>query len=299
MSLLKFETSRLAPLFAAALFSMVGCGEDGASGDDRCELGFTERGGVCVDRDECAEDVHTCTGNATCVNRPGSYSCACPTGWESVGGGCQLSACSFRYREGHGDLYVSWTEQAGLTTALRAELVADTGEKLYATSDVCIDVPRASYEELIDLGGRPPTEDWDPIGVAAGEPFWYLPEIAVEGRPWFGLASDPGELGGVPVDRFAPELTLSVEVQPPPGAHLSMWVSGPVGDAHFLLSTVTGQRQTTLITGSHAHVNWGFTEPGTYLVSTTVSGTLTATGQPLTSPTNLLRFIVHETSTTP
>ncbi len=295
MSLLKSDTSRLALAIAAALFFMVGCGEDDSSGEDRCEIGFTELGGVCVDRDECAEGVDTCTGNATCVNSPGSFSCACPTGWESVGSGCQLSACSFRYREGHGDLYVSWTEQAGLTTALRAELVPDTGEKLYPTSDVCIEVPHASYAELIDLGGRPPTEDWDPIGVAAGEPFWYLPEIALEGRPWFGLASDPGELGGVPVERFAPELTLSVEVQPPPGAHLSMWVSGPVGDAQFLLSTVTGQRQTVLITGSHAHVNWGFTEPGEYLVSTTVSGTLTGSGQTVTSPTNLLRFIVNET----
>jgi surface-anchored protein len=300
MSASNFETSRLArSALAAALLFLVGCGDDEATGDDRCESGYQERGGVCADRDECAEGTHACTGNSTCVNRPGSYSCACPTGWESAGGGCQLAACSVRYREGHGDLYVSWTEAGGLSTALRAELVPDQGEQLYATSDVCIDVPVSSYHEIVDIGGRPAGEEWDPLGVPEGAPFWYLPEIAALGRPWFGLASDPGDLGGVPVERFGPSLTLAVKVTPPPGAHFSMWVSGPVGNALFLLSTVTGGDETTLITGSHAHVNWGFTKPGTYLVETTVSGTLTTTGQTLTSPTNLLRFDVHETAANP
>jgi surface-anchored protein len=293
MSSSNFESSSAAlAAFATALLLLAGCGD---SGDDAsCEAGYQDQGGSCVDRDECAEGTHTCTGNATCVNRPGAFSCACPAGWVSSGGGCLLSSCRYHYREGHGDLYVSWSEQDGLSTALRSELEPGTGEQLYATNDVCIDVPLVSYRELEELGGRPPGAEWDPIGVAEGEPFWYLPEVAMEGRPWFGLASEPSALGGVPIARFGPTLTLDVQVRPPPGGHLSMWTSGPVGDAYFQLSTVTGAARATLITGSHAHVSWGFTAPGEYLVDATVSGTRTDNGQTVTSASRLLRFVVHD-----
>lgn len=287
-----------APLaaLATALLLLAGCGDagDGAS----CEAGYQDEAGSCVDRDECAEGTHTCTGNATCVNRPGAFSCACPAGWVSSGGGCLLSSCRYHYREGHGDLYVSWSEQDDLSIALRSALEPGAGEQLYASNDVCIEVPLASYRELEELGGRPSGAEWDPIGVAEGTPFWYLPEQAMEGRPWFGLASEPSALGGVPLDRLGPTLSLDVQVRPPLGGNLSMWTAGGPGEVDFRLSTATGAARTSIITGSHAHVNWGFTAPGEYLVDATVSGTRTDNGQTVTAASRLFRFVVHEEEAT-
>lgn len=280
-------------VFYALVASLLGaCGSDEPGVEPVCEAGFVEVGGVCQDLDECATGAHTCSGRATCVNREGSFSCACPPGWQNVGGSCQIAACKFRYQQGHGDLYVSWSEARGLSTALRTELSPGAGERLHATSEVCIDVPHASYDEVVELGGRPPEEEWAPLGVAAGEPFWYLPEIAIEGRPWFGVASDPGALGGVPVDQMGPMMSLAIQVDAPPGGALSMWVTGATGGASFLLSTASGLSSAEIITASHAHMSWGFTKPGEYLVDATVSG-IRPGGQRVTSAPSTLRFVVR------
>lgn len=270
------------------------CGDDVAPPAEplACEAGFVERDGACADLDECVEVTGACSGRATCVNREGGYDCACPAGWESVDRACRLPACRVRYAQGHGDLYVSYRAADGLDTALRSALGPGDGEQLYPPHEVCIDVPRASYDEVVELGGRPPGAAWDPIGAAEGAPFWYLPEVAIEGRPWFGLASDPGALGGVSPDDFEPELSLEMRVEGPSEGQLSAWVAGAVDDVDFRLSTSADRRTTALITGSHAHLNWGFTRPGEYLVEVTVSGTLRATGARLTSPPRWLRFVV-------
>lgn len=279
---------------ALLLALLAACGDNLAPPEDipSCEPGFVERNGVCADLDECVETADACSGRATCVNREGGYDCMCPVGWESVGRSCQLAMCQLRYTQGHGDLYVTYSPQGGLDTALRAALGPGDGEQLYSPQQVCIDVPRVSYDEVVELGGRPPGPAWDPIGTAEGVPFWYLPEVAIEGRPWFGLASDPSELGGVSPDDFEPELSLEMRVEGPSDGQLSAWVAGAVDDVDFRLSTSANRRQTMMITGSHAHINWGFTRPGEYIVEVVVSGILRATGAKLSSPPRWLRFVV-------
>lgn len=50
---------------------------DGCSASCNVETGFVCAGEVCSDIDECAEGPARCASNATCINTPGSFSCAC------------------------------------------------------------------------------------------------------------------------------------------------------------------------------------------------------------------------------
>ena|GEM_PF-4985957 len=127
-----------------------------------------------------------------------------------------------------------------------------------------------------------------------GVAFWYLPEQAVDGVPWFGIASDEGAIGGIPLDVFGPTLTLSLAVEAPAGGQFSVW--GTVDDAEhppFKFSTATGLTQTTVITASHSHLSWAFTVPGEYLVEARTSGTVVATGAQMTSAPVVYRFVVE------
>ena len=48
-----------------------------------CRPGFEDRGGACVDIDECAVGNHACGENGACANTRGSYTCSCADGYAS------------------------------------------------------------------------------------------------------------------------------------------------------------------------------------------------------------------------
>ncbi|KAM6193100.1 hemicentin-2 [Sarcoramphus papa] len=56
---------------------------------DQCPLGFILGPGqlYCIDIDECAEGSHACRYNQLCQNAAGTYRCACPPGYHSLGAG--------------------------------------------------------------------------------------------------------------------------------------------------------------------------------------------------------------------
>lgn len=210
---------------------------------------------------------------------------------------CALPPCVHHYREGHGDLYTSWTAGGGLALTLRAALEPDGVERAYAPLDVCIHVPRRAYDEVVALGGRPRGAGWDPIGVPAGAAFWLLPEQPLDGIPWLGVASDESAAGGVPAGTLETTLTVSVEVDPPPPAGGAFAAWGAVDDPDhppFLFSTQTGAAAAGFIASSHAHLSWSFGAPGEYLVRARVAGVVAATGAPVASPPATYRFVVEE-----
>ena len=51
-----------------------------------CDPGFSYDSSSqrCVDVDECAAGIHGCDANAACTNTPGSWTCACKSGWVLV-----------------------------------------------------------------------------------------------------------------------------------------------------------------------------------------------------------------------
>ncbi len=290
-------------LVVAAVAALAACGDDVRPASVpvpvpvpvpvSCDAGFMKVGNACVDVDECTLDRDNCDVRAACSNTPGTFTCTCEDGWSGDGTQCEPTPCRFRYTAGHGDMYASWDPATGLAMSLRSELEPGMGERAYAPSEVCIDVPRSTYDEVVNLGGRPSGAGWDPIGVAEGEAFWFLSETPIDGTPWFGIASDLSPAGGVPIGVLDDYLTLSLAVTPPADAALSVW--GSVSDPEappFLFSTAHRLLETQIITGSHGHVSWAFTRPGEYRVEAVIEGTRLDTGASVSSLPVTYRFVV-------
>ena len=276
--------------------ALASCGDNLALPEELtpCPFGFEPSGDACVDVDECATAATTCDARAVCTNRAGGFTCACPPGWSGDGTTCRPALCEYDYLQGHGDMYTTWTAERGLAMALRSELEPGKGELAYDPFEVCIHVPRSTYDEIVGFGGRPAGPGWDPVGVAEGQPFWYLPELPIEGTPWFGIASDVSPAGGVPVGVFGESLTLTIRVTPPADAAFSAW--GSVDDPEappFVFSTTAGLDTSELFTSSHRHLSWAFTRPGEYLVEASIAGELADSGERRASAPVTYRFIVH------
>ncbi len=295
MSITRFLFATTATFFLVTLYGACGDNAMTAAQPDAplpCSDGFTIEEGICVDIDECAVAT-SCGTKATCVNTDGAFNCLCPTGWTSVGNACALPVCKYQYDEGHGDMYATMVGDE-IQMGVRSAFNGAGPEQLYPATEVCINVPRLGFDEIVSFGGRPAASSWDPIGVAAGEGFWYLPEQALTGMPWFGIASEVSALGGIPIADFGPTLTITIDVDGPEGGSLSAWgaVQDELTPPPFIFSTTTGLLQAEVITSSHAHYNWGFSKAGEYVVETRIAGTRTSTGQRVTSAPVFYRFIV-------
>jgi surface-anchored protein len=200
--------------------------------------------------------------------------------------------CPFVYREGHGDLFVDYQTNGGLSLALRSELEPGAGELLYDPTLVCIVVPASTHEQTVGFGGRPGGAAWDALGVGAGAPFWFLPQVAIAGVPWFGIAPE-----GVSAALFDPDvLTLELrEAKAPPGGEFSAWSSNTFGQPTFAFSTAAAVSASPRIAGSHDHLSWGFTAAGEYELTFVATAHLAATGERLESPPVTFRFLVEPT----
>lgn len=53
-----------------------------------CVAGYEEKGGACLDMDECAAGTSTCGEHSLCTNKPGGFSCSCTAGYEGDGQRC-------------------------------------------------------------------------------------------------------------------------------------------------------------------------------------------------------------------
>lgn len=169
--------------------------------------------------------------------------------------------CEFSYRSGHGDLYVEYSSKGGPSLRVRSELEPGAGELLYDPQRVCIEVPGSTFDATVEFGGRPETEAWDFLGIAEGEPFWFLPQVAQDEVPWFGVAAASAPSGLVGTNGLVLAL---VELSAPQGAAFAVWASDPFGNPKPILSSAAGLTETRVSPGSHAHFNWGFSTAGRY-----------------------------------
>ena len=118
---------------------------------------------------------------------------------------------------------------------------------------------------------RPAGAAWDPVGNAAGEAIWFLPQTETvadaQGKPYLGLAAEEGITAG-DWTGFTWEITsLSGPGQ------FSLWQDG-VTTPNFFASSVDGLPDAFAgPLGGEDHFNFGFTALGTYDVGFRVSGT--------------------------
>lgn len=164
------------------------------------------------------------------------------------------------YSKGHGDIGIAYEDGAfephwHLHSGAVVDGSALGADEEYEPDALVALVPGPSI-------ARPAGTQWDFLGVAAGEPFWFLPQNEDVNKPYLGIASE--EL--TPADWTS--LTLSLAgMSGPAGGHFSLWEIGTFGELTVKFATsdgITGADSFAQIVGSHAHYNWGFTKPGDY-----------------------------------
>jgi surface-anchored protein len=100
----------------------------------------------------------------------------------------------------------------------------------------------------------------------AGAPVWVLPETENPELLWAGLSTEDMDAGG--------SVTLKLCSVRGPGA-LSVFTTDPLGAPTVLANSGDGTPdRLALATGTHEHVNWGFTRTGTYRATFQATATL-------------------------
>lgn len=222
-----------------------------------------------------------------------------------------LSASNF-YTAGHADIFGLGYEGGAFDPHFHYESSAvingvSGSEGEFEPDEVTTVVPQTTFDYWEGLGGRPADAAWDPLGVAAGVPFYFLPDTDVGGP---GSAQSLGApFAGVGTE----ELTASewdgdigirlVSVSGPVGGQFSLWTNDTFGDPdtfHFATSNgIDGTDLLSVAAGSHTHYNWGFTLPGTYEVTVEFTGTRASTASepgPVTPAQATYTFVVPEPS---
>ncbi|MCW1885581.1 choice-of-anchor M domain-containing protein [Luteolibacter flavescens] len=129
--------------------------------------------------------------------------------------------------------------------------------------------------------------DFAPLGAQTGDIIWVLPEVENMTLPFLGLATEElstSEWGDI-------TFSLGAVTSPSGNGEFALWQSGSLGDLLLRMSTSDPSADAlTLLPGSHAHYNYGFTEAGIWQIEMTVSGTHVTDG--FKSATETLTFHV-------
>jgi surface-anchored protein len=181
------------------------------------------------------------------------------------------SAAPVRYTAGHADIGLGEEDRLWLHLHAAQNTVID-GSPLpfpgaeFEPDEVIVIVPYASQE------ARPDGTQWDPIGVASTTPFWILPQSSTPGVPYLGLGTEEMDDGVFDGD----SLELRLIAMTGPGV-FSTWENTMFGP-DFFMSTYDGidgnDKVAPILIPVHRHVNFGFSQPGTYLVTFEAYGTI-------------------------
>ncbi|MEU6208182.1 choice-of-anchor M domain-containing protein [Micromonospora musae] len=126
------------------------------------------------------------------------------------------------------------------------------------------------------------------LGTPGVSQVWILPEIQNPDLIWAGIAAEEIEAGVFTDDA----LTLSVQSVTGPG-QFAIYTENAVGQPGILADSGDGLPDNIELTaGDHTHANWAFDKAGTYRVTVRATGTLSATGQQVTSDQATIRFTV-------
>ena len=117
-----------------------------------------------------------------------------------------VSSAQALYTSGHGD--VGLGELSELEPHIHLESGAVVGglalteDTEFEPDELLIFVSDATRDYVTSLGGRPAGAAWDPIGVGAGESYWFLPESGLGAggatalnTPFLGVGGEEITLG--------------------------------------------------------------------------------------------------------
>ncbi|MFD0893826.1 choice-of-anchor M domain-containing protein [Luteolibacter ambystomatis] len=186
------------------------------------------------------------------------------------------------YTSGHADIGVAY-EDGAFDLHFHSEGgvidgVETNGE--YAPGDVIIRADSANLTLPMDFPA---------LGKVSGETIWVLPWTQEEGLPFLGLASE--ELN--PDDWDSSGITFTITQATclgDPAASFAMWRYDVFGGIILDASSLTGPSSISTTTGGHDHFNFGFSTPGAWDVTFTVTGTNNSDGP--VSATGTFRFDV-------
>lgn len=156
--------------------------------------------------------------------------------------------------------------------------------------------PAAEYPLFVALTARqtvPADRRFEPLLGPSGGKAWILPQNEVEGLLNLGIGTS-----GIPAGLFSAEhIRLTLERMEGPG-RFSLFTTSPLGVPTAHMTTADGidpARDFIVIpaVNGHIHVNWAFTQPGTYLLDFAALGSLSATGQTLRSQPARYTFLVE------
>jgi surface-anchored protein len=249
-----------------------------------CTDGYEGDGVTCSDIDECADNP--CGAQATCANDDGGFSCVCAPGWRLVEATNACEPDCLLYTEGHGDMFAPVDDEGGLQLRLRTALGADT-EALHDPATICIVVDGSSHALMEAAGGRPAGVAFDGIGVAAGEPYWFLSQTPLDDEPWFGLSTE-GVAPGTTADGT---VRWQVSVQGPGDVAAFFDPDGNGTTLQYLFSSTLGLEAFVRNESIHEHMSWSFTDAGDYRVHVSVDSTRADDGRAIAAAATF-RFVV-------
>lgn len=206
--------------------------------------------------------------------------------------------------QGHLDIDFDYTAEAGWVLRHRHE---DKGIRSFGEG--LIFVRDGAFPGEGSRITRPEGAQWEFLGVAAGEPFWFLPATEREEIVWPGMAAEhtdlsllaPWEAGdprrSAQPTRWIAVNLVNVRFTGEGAGHLAMWVTDIGGAPLIFWSTAAphpaGNRYL-MAAGSHNHMAWGFSAPGVYEVDVQAS-TVLADGSLSESAVETLVFVVGAT----
>lgn len=208
------------------------------------------------------------------------------------------------WTSGHGDLGIEfdevlnelephWHLEGGIVNGVPQDDVE------FEADELTVVVPKSTFDYRVSLGGRPAGTEWDPLGVAAGEGFWFLPSIdggpggaAALGAPFVGIGSEALD----PLD-WTGSIELALQSVSGPG-DFALW-QVQFGTPLFFMSSfdgIDGSDVYEIGVGGHDHANWGFTAPGLYEITFVASGTHVTEGLIESDPTTFSFNVIPEPS---
>jgi surface-anchored protein len=182
---------------------------------------------------------------------------------------------------GHTDLSLVYTPD---TDAWDVHVGSDTLMEQYDTDDTILLVkPEAQTTVTNDTKfaflGNP------------GDPIWILPKVQNENLLYLGYGAD-----GIPTNVFVgDQVTVTLKNVTGPGDFFS-YDFDIFGTPKVLFNTRDGISTNDFVnvhSGGDAHLNWAFTQPGTYTVTLEVSGTLIQGNKTVSSGPVTYTFVVQ------